>query len=160
MILIDIVGERFDAGVRLGEQVQKDMIAVRIGPDIRMSVVGSPAYFLRYGSPISPHELTHHRCINLRLPTLGGVYTSEFEKEGRPLNVRFEGQFTCNDVSMIIQAAQDGLGLDCLPEGEFDTLIQDGKLVRVLEDWCPPFRGYHLSPKAPPSLSRIRVAGE
>ncbi|MGH7005551.1 MAG: LysR family transcriptional regulator, partial [Alphaproteobacteria bacterium] len=108
--LTDLVAERYDAGVRLGEQVEKDMIAVRIGPELRMAVVGSPAYLARHAKPATPHDLTQHVCINLRLPTLGGLYAWEFEKNGRPLNVRVDGQFTCNDVPMVIQAAVKGLG--------------------------------------------------
>lgn len=142
--LTDLVAERFDAGVRLGEQVEKDMIAVRIGPEIRMAVVGSPAYFEKHPKPGTPHDLTQHACINLRLPTLGGLYAWEFEKNGRPLNVRVDGQFTCNDVPPIVQAAVDGLGLACLPDDQFGSHIEEGRLVRVLEDWCPPFPGYHL----------------
>jgi DNA-binding transcriptional LysR family regulator len=142
--LTDLVAERFDAGVRLGEQVEKDMIAVRIGPEMRMAVVGSPAYFERHPKPGTPHDLTQHVCINLRLPTLGGLYAWEFEKNGRPLNVRVDGQFTCNDVPLIVQAAVDGLGLACLPDNQFGSFIEEGRLVRVLEDWCPPFPGYHL----------------
>ena len=142
--LTDLVTERFDAGVRLGEQVEKDMIAVRIGPDMRMMVVGSPEYFAKHPKPATPHDLTAHNCINIRLPTYGGLYAWELEKEGRALNVRVDGQFVCNDVTMIIDAALDGLGLACLPQDQFDTLIDDGRLVRVLEDWCPPFPGYHL----------------
>lgn len=142
--LTDLVAERFDAGVRLGEQVEKDMIAVRIGPEIRMAVVGSPAYFEKHPKPGTPHDLTQHACINLRLPTLSGLYAWEFEKNGRPLNVRVDGQFTCNDVPPIVQAAVDGLGLACLPDNQFGSHIEEGRLVRVLEDWCPPFPGYHL----------------
>ncbi|CAA0093032.1 HTH-type transcriptional regulator PgrR [Starkeya nomas] len=142
--LTDIVAERYDAGIRLGEQVEKDMVAVRIGPDLRMAVVGSPDYFARHPKPKTPHELTRHSCINLRLPTLGGLYAWEFERKGRPLNVRVDGQFICNETSMIIDAALNGLGLTCLPEDLFGTLVAEGRLVRVLEDWCPPFPGYHL----------------
>jgi len=142
--LTDLVAERYDAGIRLGEQVEKDMIAVRIGPDLRMAVVGAPDYFAVHPKPLTPHDLTKHICINLRLPTLGGLYAWEFEHNGRPVNVRVEGQFICNDVGMIIDAALDGLGLACLPEDQFDSLIDNGRLVRVLEDWCPPFPGYHL----------------
>ncbi len=142
--LTDIVGEGFDAGVRLGEQVEKDMIAVRISPDLRMVVVGSPAYFKQHGKPKTPHDLTNHNCINLRLPTKGGLYSWEFEKNGRPLNVRVEGQFTCNDVAMIIDAAADGLGLVCLPDDTVYRALDEGRLERVLGDWCPPFPGYHL----------------
>ncbi|GGB13303.1 LysR family transcriptional regulator [Brucella endophytica] len=142
--LTDIVAERYDAGVRLGEQVAKDMIAVRIGPDLRMAVVGSPAYFEKHPAPQSPHDLTEHNCINLRLPTLGGLYAWEFEKDGRPLNVRVEGQFICNEVQPIIDAALRGLGLACLPDDQFGSLIEEDRLIRVLEDWCPSFPGYHL----------------
>lgn len=142
--LTDIVGEGFDAGIRLGEQVEKDMIAARISPDLQMMVVGSPAYFKRHGKPKTPHDLTGHVCINLRLPTKGGLYSWEFEKKGRPLNVRVEGQFTCNDVPMIIDTASSGLGLACLPNDTVQHAVDDGRLVRVLDDWCPSFPGYHL----------------
>ena len=142
--LVDLAAERFDAGVRLGEQVEKDMIAVRIGPELRMLVVGSPEYFERHPKPQTPHDLTQHNCINLRLPTLGGLYAWEFEKDGRPLNVRVTGQFICNDPPMIIDAATSGLGLACLPDDHLETLVREGKLVKVLEDWSPPFPGYHL----------------
>lgn len=142
--LTDLVAERFDAGVRLGEQVEKDMIAVRIGPELRMVVAGSPEYFTRNPKPETPHDLTRHSCINLRMATLGGLYAWEFERDGRPLNVRVDGQFICNDVPMIIDAAVDGLGLTCLPSDQIDPIVAQGKLVKVLEDWCPPFPGYHL----------------
>ena len=141
---VDLAAERFDAGVRLGERVEKDMIAVRIGPELRMVVAGSPEYFERHPKPQTPHELTQHTCINLRLPTLGGLYAWEFEKDQRPLNVRVDGQFICNDVPMIIDAAINGLGLTCLPDDHLGPLVEEGKLVSVLEDWCPPFPGYHL----------------
>jgi DNA-binding transcriptional LysR family regulator len=141
---VDIVAEQFDAGVRLGEQVQKDMIAVRIGPEMRMAVVGAPSYLAEKDAPVTPHDLTRHDCINLRLPTLGGLYAWEFEKGGRPVNVRVEGQFICNDVALIVRAAIDGLGLACLPEDYVELFLADGRLVRTLEDWCPPFPGYHL----------------
>ncbi len=141
---VDIVEQRFDAGVRLGESVERDMIAVRIGPDKRMLVAGAPAYFARHGRPETPHELTAHACINLRLPTLGGLYPWEFERDGRPLNVRVEGQFTCNDSELIAAAAVDGLGLCCLPDEQLAPLVADGRLETVLEDWSPPFPGYHL----------------
>lgn len=142
--LTDIVAERYDAGVRLGEQVERDMVAVRIGPELRMVVAGSPDYFARHPIPVTPHDLTEHVCINLRLPTLGGLYAWEFWKDGQPLNVRVEGQFTCNDVPMIVDAACRGLGLTCLPEDQVEQMISAGRLVRVLENWCPPFPGYHL----------------
>ncbi|OCI98393.1 LysR family transcriptional regulator [Rhizobium sp. AC27/96] len=140
----DLVNERFDAGVRLGEHIEKDMIALKIGPEMRMLVVASPDYFERNPKPVTPHDLTRHRCINLRLTTIGGLYAWEFEKDGKPLNVRVEGQFVCNDVPMIIDAALDGLGLACLPDDYLLPLIREGKLVAVLEDWSPPFPGYHL----------------
>ncbi|MBN9670542.1 LysR family transcriptional regulator [Roseibium aggregatum] len=142
--LTDIVAERYDAGVRLGEQVEKDMIAVRIGPETRMAVFGSPDYFKDKPVPETPYDLTDHICINLRLPTLGGLYAWEFERDGRPLNVRVTGQFTCNDVELIIRSAEEGLGLACLPQEHIGDRVNSGKLIRVLEDWCPPFPGYHL----------------
>jgi DNA-binding transcriptional LysR family regulator len=141
---VDLVSERFDAGVRLGESIEKDMIAVRIGPELRMMVVGAPDYFARNPKPLTPYDLTRHNCINLRLPTLGGLYAWEFERDGRPVNVRVEGQFICNDVPMIIDAALDGLGLACLPEDHLAPLVEKGSLVPVLEEWCTPFPGYHL----------------
>lgn len=142
--LVDLVAERYDAGIRLGERVEKDMIAVKIGPELRMLVAGSPEYFKRHPEPLTPHDLTRHRCINLRLPTLGGLYAWEFERDGRPLNVRVDGQFICNDVPMIIDAALDGLGLVCLPDDHIRPLVEAGQLTSVLEEWCPPFPGYHL----------------
>ncbi|MGO6676573.1 LysR family transcriptional regulator [Rhizobium leguminosarum] len=142
--LIDLVNERFDAGVRLGEHIEKDMIALKIGPEMRMLVVASPDYFARHPKPATPHDLTQHRCINLRLATVGGLYAWEFEKDGKPLNVRVEGQFICNDVPMIVDAALGGFGLACLPDDYLLPLIREGKLVPVLEDWSPPFPGYHL----------------
>ena len=142
--LTDIVAERYDAGVRLGEQVARDMIAVRIGPDIRMAVVGAPAYFATRPKPKTPHDLTHHTCINLRFPTLGGLYAWEFEKDGRALNVRVDGPLVFNVMPMILKAATDGFGLAFVLEDQAAPLIADGRLVRVLADWCPPFPGYHL----------------
>jgi DNA-binding transcriptional LysR family regulator len=141
---VDLVAERYDAGVRLGESIEKDMIAVAIGPELRMMVAGSPGYFERNPKPQTPHDLTQHNCINLRLPTLGGLYTWEFERDGRPLNVRVTGQFICNDVPMIIDAALDGLGLACLPDDHLGPLVDEGRLVPVLQDWSAPFPGYHL----------------
>ncbi len=142
--LTDIVAERYDAGVRLGEQVEKDMIAMRIGPDMRMAVVGSPSYFATHPAPKTPHDLTRHTCINLRMPTLGGLYAWEFEKDGRELNVRVDGQVVFNDMALIVKAATEGFGLASVLEGQARQLISDGRLVRVLADWCPPFPGYHL----------------
>ncbi len=142
--LTDIVAERYDAGVRLGEQVAKDMIAVRIGQDMRMAVVGSPGYFEKHPRPLTPQALTEHACINLRLPTYGGVYAWEFEQDGREIRVRVEGQLVFNNVALRLNAARAGLGLAFLPEDIVQNDISAGRLVRVLEDWCPPFPGYHL----------------
>jgi DNA-binding transcriptional LysR family regulator len=142
--LTDIVAGRYDAGVRLGGIVAKDMIAVRIGPDMRMAVVGAPSYFASRPQPRSPQDLTTHTCINLRLPTHGGLYAWELEKDGRELRVRVEGQLTFNSIALILGAALDGFGLAYLPEGQMRAHLADGRLVRVLADWCPPFPGYHL----------------
>ncbi len=142
--LTDIIADRFDAGVRLGEQVAKDMIAVRIGPDLRMAVVGAPSYFARHERPVTPHDLTNHACINIRLPTQGGLYSWEFGQKGRDLNVRVEGPLILNDIAMVLTAAVEGVGLACVMEDLAESDIKSGKLVRVLEDWCPPFSGYHL----------------
>jgi DNA-binding transcriptional LysR family regulator len=142
--LTDIVADRFDAGVRLGEQVAKDMIAVRIGPDLRLAVVGSPGYFKQQGRPKSPHDLTAHRCINIPLATKGGFYVWEFEKAGRAVNVRVEGPLVLNDSIFVLKAAEEGHGLACVMEDLARGQLADGRLVRVLEDWCPPFAGYHL----------------
>jgi DNA-binding transcriptional LysR family regulator len=142
--LTDIIADRFDAGIRLGEQVAKDMIAVRIGPELRMAVVGAPRYFAEHGRPQAPHDLTRHACINIRMQTKGGLYTWEFGRNGRDLNVRVEGPLILNDVPMILTAASEGVGLACVMEDQADALLKAGKLERVLEDWCPPFSGYHL----------------
>ncbi|MBY5353299.1 LysR family transcriptional regulator [Rhizobium leguminosarum] len=142
--LTDIVAERYDAGVRLGEQVAKDMIAVRIGPDMRMAVVGALAYFDTRPKPMTPQDLTDHNCINLRLPTYGSVYAWEFEKDGRELRVRVEGQLVFNNIALRLNAVLAGIGLAYMPEDLVAAHIADGQLVRVLEDWCPPFSGYHL----------------
>ena len=142
--LTDIVAQRFDAGVRLGEQVAKDMIAVRIGPDLRMTCVGSPAYFARHPKPQVPQDLAQHQCINLRMPTRGGLYAWEFEKKGRALNVRVEGQLTFNNPTLIVKAAEAGFGLAFLPNDMAETSLREGRLIHVLEDWCDPFEGYHL----------------
>jgi DNA-binding transcriptional LysR family regulator len=142
--LTDIVAERFDAGVRLGEMIAKDMVAVRIGPDLRMAVVGAPSYFKKHRKPVVPQDLADHRCINLRLPTFGGLYPWEFEKGGREMRVRVEGQLAFNNAAMMLRAATKGFGLACLLEDYAKTDIAKGRLVRVLEDWCPPFSGFHL----------------
>jgi DNA-binding transcriptional LysR family regulator len=143
-LLTDIVAQRFDAGVRVGEQVAKDMIAVRIGPDVRMAVVGAPSYFRRRDEPKTPQDLTEHTCINLRLPTHGGLYAWEFEKGARELKVRVEGQLVFNGTSQILNAALAGFGLAYVPEDLARPHLAKGRLKRVLADWCPPFSGYHL----------------
>ena len=142
--LTDIVAQRFDAGVRSGEQVAKDMIAVRIGPDMRMAVVGAPSYFARQSPPKRPQDLIGHNCINLRLPTHGGLYAWEFEKGGRELKVRVEGQLVFNGTFQMLNAALAGFGLAYVPEDLAQPHLAKGRLNRVLEDWCPPFSGYHL----------------
>lgn len=142
--LTDIVAERYDAGIRLGEQVARDMVAVRIGPDLRMAVVGAPAYFERHPPPRTPQDLVAHRCINLRLATAGGLYAWEFERDGRELRVRVEGQLAFNTTALIATAALEGFGLAYLLEEQAAPHLADGRLRRVLEDWCPPFPGYHL----------------
>lgn len=142
--LTDIVAGRFDAGVRAGEQVAKDMIAVRIGPDIGMAVVGAPAYFRDRSEPKHPQDLVQHRCINLRLPTHGGLYAWEFEKGGRELKVRVEGQLTFNGTPQMLNAALAGFGLAYLPEDLAAPHLSKRRLKRLLEEWCPPYTGYHL----------------
>jgi DNA-binding transcriptional LysR family regulator len=142
--LTDIVAQRFDAGVRSGGQVAKDMIAVRIGPDMRMSVVGAPEYFDKRSIPRKPQDLTAHNCINLRLPTHGGLYAWEFEKGRRELKVRVEGQLVFNGTSPMLNAAIAGLGLAYVPEDLAQPYVEAGTLKRVLEDWCEPYSGYHL----------------
>src|SRR5919202_4273418 len=142
--LTDIIAERFDAGVRPGEIVAKDMISVRIGPDMRMAVVGAPSYFAKRPRPKTPQDLTGHNCINLRLPTHGGLYVWEFEKNRRELNVRVEGQLVFNTAGLLLEAAVAGFGLAYLPEEQVQAYLDDGRLIRVLADWCPPFPGYHL----------------
>jgi len=141
---VDIVGERFDAGVRLGESVSKDMIAVRIGPDWRFLVVAAPGYFDRRSPPDHPGELTNHQCINLRLASAGGLYAWEFEKDGRELDVRVGGQLTCNSIMTVLHAALDGHGLAFVPEDLARPHVETGRLRTVLEDWCPAIQGYHL----------------
>jgi DNA-binding transcriptional LysR family regulator len=143
-VLSDIVAERFDAGVRLGEQVAKDMVAVRIGPDERFVVVGSPAYLASRERPLHPEDLLAHRCINLRLPTLGGLYAWEFEKDGHELKVRVEGQLIFNQLGPILKAALASFGLAFLPVELVRPHIAAGRLIELLSDWTPPFPGYHL----------------
>lgn len=142
--LTDIVAERYDAGVRYGEQVSKGMIAVRIGPETRMAAVAAPSYFAKRSKPKTPHDLTDHNCINIRLPTHGNLYAWEFEKDGRPLNVRVDGQLVFNGGAQVAQAALSGLGLAYLPEEWVRPHLAKRQLVRVLDDWCPPFSGFYL----------------
>ena len=142
--LTDIVAQRFDAGVRSGEQVAKDMIAVRIAPDMRIAVVGTPSYFKRHAEPKQPQDLVNHNCIKLRLPTHGGVYAWEFEKGGRELRVRVDGQLTYNTTAQMLTAALAGLGLAYVPDGLARPFVAKGRLKRVLADWCPSYSGYHL----------------
>jgi DNA-binding transcriptional LysR family regulator len=142
--LTDIAAERLDAGIRSGEMVAQDMVAIRIGPDLRSAVVGAPSYFQSRSRPQTPQELTGHSCINLRLPTHGGLYAWEFEKDGRPLRVRVDGQLTVNGTATMLDAALAGFGLAYLPEDSVRAYLADGRLIRVLADWCPPYPGYHL----------------
>jgi DNA-binding transcriptional LysR family regulator len=141
---VDIVAQRYEAGVRMGEQVAKDMIAVRIGPDMRMAVVGAPSYFEKHPIPKKPQDLAEHNCINLRRPTYGGLYAWEFEKGRRELKVRVDGQLIFNTLRQRLDAALAGLGLAYMVEDAAKPHIGKGSLIRVLEDWCPPFPGYHL----------------
>jgi DNA-binding transcriptional LysR family regulator len=142
--LTDIVAERFDAGIRAGEMIAQDMVAVRIGPDLRSAVVGAPSYFAARPPPKTPQALTAHNCINLRLPTLGGLYAWEFAKGRRELRVRVDGQLVFNGSAPMLEAALAGAGLAYLPEDDVLPYLTDGRLVRVLSDWCPPYPGYHL----------------
>ncbi|KKI21765.1 LysR family transcriptional regulator [Sphingomonas sp. Ag1] len=141
---VDVAAERFDAGVRLGETVAQDMVAVRIGPDMRMAVVASPAYFAGKELPETPHDLAGHNCLNQRFPTHGGLAVWEFEKDGRALNVRVEGQLVVNTIALLRQGALGGAGIAYLLEDHARPHLDTGELVRVLADWCPPFPGYHL----------------
>ncbi|HSH72286.1 MAG TPA: LysR family transcriptional regulator [Methylophilaceae bacterium] len=142
--LTDIVAERFDAGVRLGGDVDKDMIAVRISPDFEIAIVGSPSYFGKHEKPKLPQELTQHRCINLQLSTSRGNYIWRFKKGNNEIRVRVDGPASFNTLSMILQATLDGFGLGFLPEDVVEEHLANGHLVRVLEDWSPIFPGYHL----------------
>ena len=142
--LTDIVAERFDAGIRAGEMIAQDMVAVRIGPDLRSAVVGAPSYFAARPPPKTPQALTAHNCINLRLPTHGGLYAWEFAKGRRELRVRVDGLLVFNGSAAMLEAALAGAGLAYLPEDDVLPYLTDGRLVRVLSDWCPPYPGYHL----------------
>jgi DNA-binding transcriptional LysR family regulator len=140
----NIVERQFDAGVRLGEAVARDMVAVRIGPDVSYAVVGSPDYFLHHSAPASPQDLTAHNCVNLRLPTSGALYAWEFEKDGHEFSVRVEGQLTLSNIELAINVALDGIGLAYAPKDLVQPHVENGRLRSVLADWCPTFQGYHL----------------
>jgi DNA-binding transcriptional LysR family regulator len=142
--LTDIVAQRFDVGIRLGDQVAQDMIAARIGPDMRMVVVAAPNYFSRHARPATPHELTQHCCINLRFPTYGGLYAWEFEREGKEFKVRVEGQLILDNITQILNATLAGLGMSFVPEDIARPHLDSGRLEQVLDEWCPSFPGYHL----------------
>lgn len=166
--LRDIVADRFDAGVRLGESIDRDMVALPIGLPLRMAAVATPDYFNRHPAPKVPADLTAHNCINMRFPTTGGLYVWEFERRGRQVNVRVDGQATFNSSPHIVLAALQGLGIAFLPEEEFAPHLQEGRLVRTLQDWCPPFSGYHLyypsrkqhSPAFALVIEALRVAAD
>jgi DNA-binding transcriptional LysR family regulator len=143
-MLADLVTGRFDAGIRLGEYVERDMVAVRIAPDMRMAIVGTPAYFERHPRPETPQDLTQHECIGIRLPTHGGLLPWEFDKDGRSITVRVDGQLIFNTNSLALRAVLDGLGLGYCLDDMAAEAIADGRLIRVLEDWCEPFPGYHI----------------
>jgi DNA-binding transcriptional LysR family regulator len=140
----NIVERQFDAGVRLGEAIARDMVAVRIGPDVSYSVVGSPEYFDRYSVPESPQDLTAHNCVNLRLPTSGGLYAWEFQEDGREFSVRVDGQLVYSNIGSAIDAALDGMGIAYAPTDLIRGYVDDGHLREVIKDWCPTFQGYHL----------------
>lgn len=142
--LTNIVADRYDAGVRFGDQVAKDMVAVRVGPDLRLAIVGAPAYFAGRSEPKSPKDLVEHSCINFRQPSAGGLYAWEFEKRGREMKVRVDGQLVFNRMPPLLHAARAGLGLACLMDDMIEADVSEGRLIRVLADWCPPFSGYHL----------------
>ncbi|HGT3367230.1 TPA: LysR family transcriptional regulator, partial [Pseudomonas aeruginosa] len=140
----DIVADRFDAGVRLGDTIDKDMIAVPIGPQLRMAVVAAPAYFATHPKPKNPRDLVNHNCINIRMQSGGGLYIWDFERKGKQVNVRVDGQLIFNTSPNVVDAALMGMGIAWLPEEEFAPHIENGRLIRVLEDWCAPFPGYYL----------------
>lgn len=142
--LIDVAAHRFDAGVRLGDQVAKDMVSVRIGPDVRFAVVGSKSYFAKHAPPKTPQDLVGHACINLRLPTYGGLWPWEFERDGRELKVRVDGPLIFNNIFQVRDAALGGFGLAYVPEDIAQPYLEKGQLVWVLEEWSPPWAGYHL----------------
>jgi len=163
----DIVADRFDAGVRLGNTIDKDMIALPIGPSLRLAVVASPDYFSAHPIPKTPHDLTAHRCINQRMPTSGGLYVWDFERRGQQVNVRVDGPLIFNTTQPQVDAALAGLGIALLPEDELMPHIEAGRLISVLQDWCPTFTGYHLyypsrrqpSPAFSLVVDALRMAG-
>jgi len=140
----NVIEERFDAGIRLGEAISKDMIAVRISPDWRLAVVGSPEYFERFPPPATPHDLTQHACVNIRHRPSGSIYAWEFEKDGKAFTVKGEGQLVFNSILHVLNAALDGLGLGYVPAELAAPYLADGRLKEVLVDWCPYFQGFHL----------------
>jgi DNA-binding transcriptional LysR family regulator len=142
--LVNIVTERYDAGVRLGDQIARDMVAVRIAPDLRMAVVGAPDYFSGKPKPRQLHDLTGHNCVNLRLSTHGGLYAWEFVRESKKLEVQVQGQVICNTTLQMLTAALEGHGLAYIPEDLAQPHIEQGHLVRVIDEWCPSFTGHHL----------------
>jgi len=157
--LADIVAERIDAGIRFGDIIDKDMIAVRIGPDIRMAVVGTPSYFAEHPEPRTPRDLAKHRCINYRHLKSGGIYAWDFEEKGRPFQVRVDGPITFSNSELLREAALAGHGLAFVYENEIMTDIREGRLVRTLEKWCPTFPGYYLyrpsRRQTPPALAAL-----
>jgi DNA-binding transcriptional LysR family regulator len=142
--LTDIVTHRFDAGIRLGERLANDMVAVRIGGDVRMAAVAAPEYLANHHAPASPEDLSSHLCVNIRTPTHGGIYAWEFEKDGRDVKVRVEGQFICNDAPLAVEAAKAGFGIAYVPDYHVGSELTHGSLIRLMEDWCPTFSGFHL----------------
>jgi DNA-binding transcriptional LysR family regulator len=153
--LVDIVAERFDAGIRFGDQVARDMVAVRISPDLRMAVVAAPDYFDTRPTPKTPQELTSHNCINLRLPTHGGLYAWEFGKGGASLEVQVRGQFTGNTTQQMLDGALAGVGIGYVPETMAREHIEKGQLIPILEDWWPTFPGYYLYYPSRRQASRV-----
>lgn len=140
----NIVEERFDAGIRLGEAISKDMVAVRVSPDWRLAVVGSPAYFERRPAPATPYDLTDHACVNIRHRPSGAIYAWEFEKDGKAFTVKGEGQLVFNSIVHVLNGALDGIGLAYVPEALAAPYLADGRLIEVLAAWCPYFQGFHL----------------
>ncbi|MDE7540542.1 LysR family transcriptional regulator [Gluconobacter sphaericus] len=142
--LVDIVAERYDAGIRLGERLEQDMIAVPISPRLRMAAVASPSYLSGKTIPETPYDLAQHNCINLRLPTSGGLYAWEFERDGKEIRVKTQGQLVLNDINLIVEAALTGHGIAFMLEDHVKDHLSAGTLVQILEEWCEPFDGYFL----------------